>query len=60
LSEATKFILVYKGTIGVNGAQPSDPVDANIAIAAQTFTLDPNGCTDCDCGSNVGCPCGCD
>jgi hypothetical protein len=48
LSGPTRFILVYKGTIGVGGGQPLDPVDANIGIAAQIFTLDPiQGCIDC-------------
>ncbi len=38
----TKSILVYKGTIGLNGSNPnnpSDPVDADIAIAAKQFAL---------------------
>lgn len=48
LSGPTKFILVYKGTIGADGGQPLDPVDANIGIAAQIFNLDPiQGCILC-------------
>ncbi len=50
LSETTKFILVYQGTIVKSGTTP-DPVDAGIGIAAITFHLDPsnpdNPCTDC-------------
>jgi hypothetical protein len=66
VSQPTKFILVYQGTIGIDGGgNPFDPVDAGIGIAATTFTLDENGCTDCGCHTppgwdGTGCPCGCD
>ena len=30
-----KFMLLYKGSIGLTGGNPSDPVDENIAIAAK-------------------------
>jgi len=47
---STKYILVYKGTIGVNGsAQPLDSVDAGIGIAVQTFTPQSSG-NSCDGG----------
>ena len=43
LEQATKFVLIYRGTIG------SDPVDDGIGIAVNTFTLEPDGsCPDCD------------
>ena len=42
VSQPTKFVLVYRGTIGPN---PVDPVDAEIAIAVKRFTLEPDG--DC-------------
>jgi hypothetical protein len=35
----TRFIVVYRGTIGLDGVNPSDPVDAGIAIAAKQFTM---------------------
>jgi len=52
ISQNTNFILVYKGTIGTKGGNPSDPVDAGIAIAAKCFTLNTNSCTDCGCDLN--------
>jgi hypothetical protein len=33
------YILVYQGTIGTTNGSASDPVDANIAIAAKTFSV---------------------
>jgi len=44
VTTSTKFIMVYQGSIGLNGGNandPSDPVDANIAIAARNFTISP-------------------
>jgi hypothetical protein len=35
----TNYVLVYQGTIGVTNGNASDPVDANIGIAAQRFML---------------------
>ena len=38
-SLTNKFLLAYQGTIGItNGNTALDPVDANVGIAAQTFT----------------------
>ena len=42
VSQETKCILVYRGTIGVDGDNHAlDPVDDQIAIAVKTFTLEP-------------------
>ncbi|MFO1511520.1 MAG: hypothetical protein U1F83_01170 [Verrucomicrobiota bacterium] len=38
---ATKFTLVYQGTVGPASGSSSDPVDVGIAIAAKSFTLGP-------------------
>jgi hypothetical protein len=35
---ASKYILVYQGTIGSNNGQPLDPADAGIAIATKGFS----------------------
>jgi len=35
--QSTNLVLVYQGTIGLTGDSPSDPVDANIGIAAERF-----------------------
>jgi hypothetical protein len=37
--QSTNFLLVYQGTIGMNGTTALDPVDAGISIAAKQFTL---------------------
>ncbi len=34
------YILVYKGTIGVNGTTVIDPVDSNIAVIARRIAMD--------------------
>ncbi len=36
---ATRFIVVFKGTIGLTGTTANDPVDANIAVAATTVDI---------------------
>ena len=41
LAQSTKYVLVFKGTIGTSGATALDPVDEGIAIAARSFTVDP-------------------
>ena len=43
-SDAVKYILIYQGTIGTTSGSPSDPVDANIAIAAKNFNIGPPQC----------------
>lgn len=37
-TNAARYVLVYQGTIGTASGQPSDPVDANIAIAVKDVT----------------------
>lgn len=37
IRDAVSYILVYQGTIGTSGGTVSDPVDAEIAIAAKNF-----------------------
>jgi hypothetical protein len=47
-ASGTKLMLVYKGTIGIDGATPPaslDPADAGIAIAAQSFSISSH-CVD--------------
>jgi hypothetical protein len=39
VSGAAKFIVVYKGTIGLTGSSANDPVDANIAIATTSVDI---------------------
>jgi hypothetical protein len=41
---ATRYTLVYQGTIGTTGSAALDPVDDGIAIATKAFTITPPQC----------------
>lgn len=41
VASSTKYVLIYKGTIGSSGGTATDPVDADRAIAVRQFDLNP-------------------